>query len=375
MSQRFQHRAWPLLWRAALVTLPPLFVFVMIAAPLLYFSSARAQVTTSLGVDVAPGGNGATSVGSIQDCKEVQVGDFFSADVYITGAQGLRAWELTFGFDPTILEVTHHDNRLFLAAASFDVSEPTPDSDGRHFMGVATLGGSSSGSGVLARLTFKAKAPGRSPASIIFLDVNGDGRIDIGPRLNPGAQPLGDSDGDGVFDGPVSQAEVAVGQACSNSGPEPTPAPTPEDTPASSGSGGSTEIYLPPVSVLLTDSPPRDTGTDIPFASVLLTDSPPRGASGERLALPSQDGEAADDAAGGDDPPPGSTDAETPEISLAQVGEPAAGLTDGGPPSGASAPQPAGGDSSAFPFWLIGSIAGLLVVGGAGLALIARSLR
>ena len=419
MYLRARHEARPLLWRTALAILPPLFALALAAGSLLNPGPGQAQVSISLGIDAVTDGNTATSIGGIQDCVEAQVGDLFTVDAYIRDVQGLTAWELAVGFDPAILEITDHDNRLFLASASFDASEPVPDTSGQHFMAVATLSGGSSGSGVLARVTFKAKAPGRSPAKIVFLDVNSDGKVDFGPRLNPGAQPLGDSDGDGIFDGPVSQAEVAVGQSCDSSDPEPTPTPTPAPTPAPTptpaltptptpsatpsptGTGGNGDTIPPPASVLLTDSPPRDTGenggTDPPPASVLLTDSPPRGPGGNGgtnpppASVPLTDpppasvlltdspprgtgGEAADNAGGRDERPDGSTDAETPEVPLRLVGEPPAGLTDG-LPAGVSAAQPPGGDSSSLPFWLIVSIAGVLVAAGAVGMLIARSWR
>ena len=393
MSQRARHEARPLLWRTALAILLPLFALVVAAGPLLNPGPGQAQVSISLGVDAVTEGNTATSLSGIQDCVEVQVGGVFVVDAYIRDVQGLIAWELAVGFDPAILEVTGHNNRLFLSSASFDASDPIPDSDGEHFLAVATLGRSSSGSGVLARVTFRAKAAGRSPATIVFLDVNGDGNVDFGPRLNPGAHPLGDSDGNGIFDGPFSQAEVAVGQACNSSEPEPTPPPTtptltpePEDTRPPSDARGDGDNDAPPISVLLTDAPP---------VSALLTDSPPRDASGERLAPPSQDGEEADDAGGEDETPDGSTGAETPEASLplvgetpdgstaaetpeallSLVGEPPAGLTDGRLPTDADAPQPPGGDSSSLPLWPIGPIAGVLIIAGASGMLIIRSLR
>ncbi len=414
LSPRAQHEARPLLWRTALAILPPLFALVLAVGSLLNPSPGQAQASISLGIDAVTDGNTATSLGRIQDCVEVQVGDLFTVDAYIRDVQDLIAWELAVGFDPAILEVIDHDNRLFLASVSFDASESVPDSSGQHFMAIATLGSGSSGSGVLARVTFKAKAPGRSSATIVFLDINGDGTVEFGPRLHPGAHPLGDSDGDGIFDGPVSQAEVAVGQSCNSSGstPTPTPAPTatptptlaptpiptpsftptstptatagPEDTTSPSGTGGNDDSDPPPASVLLTDSPPRDTGGNDgssgssgappPPASVLLTDSPPRGPSGEPLAPSSQAGEAADNAGGEDDRPDGSPDAETPEVPLRLVGEPPAGLTDG-PPGGDSAPQLPDGDTTSFPVWLIGSIVGVLGVAGVVGMLIVRSWR
>ena len=145
---------------AGLLTLPPMLVLSMALALLPGANTGHAQGPTGLGVDVVTDGNTATSVGSVQDCIEVEVDDILSVDLYVSNVDDLSAWEIPFQFDPSVVEVVDHSYRLFLPGVSFDISDPVPDGDGRHFLGVASFD-ESSGSGVLARITLQAKAPPR----------------------------------------------------------------------------------------------------------------------------------------------------------------------------------------------------------------------
>jgi hypothetical protein len=89
-----------------------------------------------------------------------------------------------------------------------------------------------SGSGVLARLTLKAVGAGISPAILITLDANNDGKPDLGSRLkDPQEKPLGDINSDEFFDGTVVNAQIAVDRDCPP-GPAPTAIPSSTTSPA-----------------------------------------------------------------------------------------------------------------------------------------------
>lgn len=180
------------------------------------------EPATSLGIDADPTGNSADSLGSRDDCISVNQGDTFDVDVTIEDVSELLAWEAFLTYDPDVVEVLERDVELFQAADGvstvFDVSQSTPDSDGTYGLGAVDIAdpeAPDSGSGVLARLTLKAKGPGSSPLALPLMDLNEDTVPDRGPTLKDVAGELiGDETEDGLFDGPVSDAEVLVGSPC-----------------------------------------------------------------------------------------------------------------------------------------------------------------
>ncbi|MGQ9674580.1 MAG: hypothetical protein ACUVX1_02820 [Chloroflexota bacterium] len=208
----------------------------------------------AIGVDVNPTGNSATSLGSIDSCVSVSTGDTFEVDIFVRDVRNLLAWEVYFFYDISVVNVDSTDVMMFQAANAgsnvWDASEALPDIDGQYGIGAVDLADPpalDSGSGVLARLTLKAVGPGVSTLSLSAIDINGDGSMDLGPWLKDGsAEPIGDSDGDGFFDGPIANAQVAVDTDCPGGPPpasptspaaSPTPtaavSPSPEQTPGS----------------------------------------------------------------------------------------------------------------------------------------------
>lgn len=197
----------------------------------------------SLGVDVTTGGNTASALGTIDTCRRVEVGDTFDVDLVIANVDGLRAWELYFGFDGSLLQLTGQNTAYMVSG--FDASDPVPDSTGRHFL---AIGGTqaASGSGVLARLTFRAMATGVSNVAVVYNPV--------WPRLTAASGPLGDTTGDSYFDGPVSAARIAIGQDCPSTpvvtdtpGPTVTAPPSPSPTPSAVPSLTPTPTSGPPI--------------------------------------------------------------------------------------------------------------------------------
>ncbi len=176
----------------------------------------------SLAVDANPNGNEPTELGQRDSCLSVSTGARFPVDVIIQDVEDLLAWELYFEYDPSIIEVTSSDVDLFQGAnpgsSVFEVSEEVPDKDGLYRLGAADTAdplSPDSGSGVLARLTLHALAPGESPLALPSRDLDGDGEPDLGPFLrNTDAEVIGDRNGDTYFDGPIQTAIVVVDRPC-----------------------------------------------------------------------------------------------------------------------------------------------------------------
>jgi len=220
-------------------------LLAMWAGAILHGKGSAAQVTVTIGVDVEPAGNTVTSLGPTDACISVSTGDTFQVDVFVTDVADLLAWETYFVYDMSVINVVSRDVMMFQAANAgsnvFDVSEGLPDIDGHYRIAAVDLAdppAPDSGSGVLAKLTLKAVGPGVSPLSLSPIDINEDGSIDLGPSLKDGeAEPIGDLDGDGFFDGPIANAEIAVDGTCPGRIPLPSPtvipaSPTPEPSPS-----------------------------------------------------------------------------------------------------------------------------------------------
>ena len=262
----------------------PLLVVVLLAVATLagvivQGGESTAQTRSSIGVDADPAGNTATSLGSIDSCVSVSTGDTFDVDILVADVVDLLAWEVYFVYDGSIISIVDHDVHMFQAADGesniFDFSEVLPDLDARYGVAAADLAdppAPDSGSGVLARLTLKAEGPGISPASIPLIDVNNDGKIDLGPFLNDlRGDPIDDVDDDGFFDGQIFDAQIAVDTACPTDGVSPTPtqvavtpsptspaSPTAETTPAVTETATATAPATSPTATAEVASPTPD---------------------------------------------------------------------------------------------------------------------
>ena len=212
----------------------------LIGAALASTAGGSAQNQTSLFVDVIPDGNGAEEIGGVDFCVEADVGDTIIVDIGVKDVVDLAAWETTLVFDQSILEVVERDAKMLLASeprsrvtVQSDLEPPTDFyPTGGLFIGAAdrTVSAAESGSGVLARITFRAIATGVSEASMPQLDLDGNGTTDKGPRLlGPGGEddPIADVNGDSYFDADVSNALISVGSDCSSAPPPSNPRPTP----------------------------------------------------------------------------------------------------------------------------------------------------
>lgn len=315
-----------------------LLLLMVVGLSLLQGIASAAQTQTVLGIDVVPGSNTAGLVNTIDTCVEVDVGEQFPIDIYITGADQLRAWEMRIALDHTIAQVKSADFNQFLLttppggsiSSLFDVEKAD-----RYFLAAAESRTPDSGAGVLARLTLEAVGPGISPLSIVttpsyFL-----------PHLT-------DVQGDNPFSGPASHAAVAVSTPCASGAAKPTPTPTP-------GPDANATPVPTDGSALVTLVIPGEGGraTILPAAPTVLSDSA-RPTSGEGNDAGQGPGNSAEQGEG--DP---STDA----------GE------DGGGRSGLSV-SPGDGSSDGFPMWILAPIiaaAAVLGAGGIAMALILRT--
>lgn len=222
--------------------------WALVAAGVLQPTAGAAQTAApSLGVDADPTGNTATSLGTLESCVAIKTGDTQEIDIYVKGVEGLLAWEAPLEYDPAVLEIVERDVKLFQAAnegsAVQDVSEELPDKDGRYLLAAfdsADPDSPDSGSGALARVTVKAIGPGVSEVALPLTDLNGDEAPDKGPFMRSvGGEPIADTNGDTLFDGQITGAQVAVDESCSGM---PLPGTTPTAQPAGDGDGVSTTL-------------------------------------------------------------------------------------------------------------------------------------
>lgn len=173
-------------------------------------------------IDAGIDGNNATSVGTIEDCISVPRDTEFQMDVIISDVSDLLAWEVYLEYDPAVVTLTAQNVKLFLQANAgssvLDVSGRVPDNSGFHDLQAFDSSDPptpDSGSGVLARVTFKAVGSGNTEIGFGNRDLDQNGVPDKGVLLRDAqGQAIGDTDDDTFFDGQTTVAEVAVGEDC-----------------------------------------------------------------------------------------------------------------------------------------------------------------
>ena len=188
-------------------------------------SPAAGTDETSVAVDAVPDDNEATVLGEIETCASAEVDDTFLVDLVINNVEDLLAFEISVGFDPTVVEVVDRDVEFLLNSGEgsqvVDTSKQTPDDSGLYGAGAVDTAdplAPDSGSGVLVRLTLEAKAEGATDISLDPVDANDDGKADRGVFLrNVDGDIIGDTNEDTFFDGPIAGAEILVGESCPDS--------------------------------------------------------------------------------------------------------------------------------------------------------------
>ncbi|UCH86426.1 MAG: hypothetical protein JSU97_07830, partial [Dehalococcoidia bacterium] len=185
---------------------------------------ALGQGATTIGVDADPTqspANTATSLGSIEACISVATDDIFDIDIFITDVVDLLAWAMYLEHNDSVIDITNINVQMFQAANPssnvMDLSNGTP---GMAYISAVELeaGAEDSGSGVLARITIQAIAPGVSPANLVLPELRDKDNL-----------PIGDDDADGYFDGSVFNALIAVDQPDSDGDGIPDPCDDDDD--------------------------------------------------------------------------------------------------------------------------------------------------
>lgn len=197
-------------------------------AAIVLCTPSRAAGPSAIGIDMTPNAANTSSTDKIDPCTEVKAGDQFAADVFVTNLDSLKAWELRVEFDPAIVSLESADYNFLLVKTGGQVfpSEFEQEKPGRMFLAAAETQFPHSGSGVLARLHLKALAGGTSSLTVMSSPTY------FGPRLTGAAGiPVGDTNGDGYFDGPITGGTVDVGRSCPSATQAVTP-PTGGSTPA-----------------------------------------------------------------------------------------------------------------------------------------------
>lgn len=180
------------------------------------------QPETSIGIDADASGNTDTTLGTIDECIVIGVGESHEVDIFVRDVTDLLAWEAVLTFEPEVLKVVDEDVRLFMAAnEGSDVQDLARElSEGRHYLGAfdaADPPTPDSGSGVLARVTIEGVGPGVSELRMPLSDLDGDGNPDEGPLLRDiDANSIGDVNGDILFDGLIAEARIAVDASCTD---------------------------------------------------------------------------------------------------------------------------------------------------------------
>jgi hypothetical protein len=201
-----------------------LLALAFVSAGTLWLAStgpANAEDPT-LAIDVGTDGNSASAIGETEDCISVTRGASFDTDIVIQNVTDLLAWELTLDYDGSVLTVTGQDVKMFQGAnpgsSPVDISARLPDDSGAHTLSAFESSDPltpDTGTGVLARVTFEATEEGETELRFGSRDIDGDGTLDRGTLLKDvNAEEIGDTTGDGFFDGESSEAIVVVGDDC-----------------------------------------------------------------------------------------------------------------------------------------------------------------
>jgi hypothetical protein len=222
-----------------------------------------------LAIDANSEGNAATSLGPLDGCSRIEPGAQITVDYTVDSIPQDRpiiGFEAEVRYDPQLLEVIDADYRLLLAAIGAHQpfsgqSDQLPDSDGSFRMQVLDTASTTDpeanverGAGVLARLTFRAKAAGIATVSIA---------VSREPLVYP---VVLDTQNELIFVDRVASASLAVGQDC----------PVEVQQPIITDMAEINEQ-------ILADNPELQGGGDTPIGGVTSTpvDAPPEGQTPE----------------------------------------------------------------------------------------------
>lgn len=214
-------------------------------------ASAYPGLTVAIDMDSSttndPDANGlyeTVDLNMIEDCVDVTSGQQFDILVPVLDVLDLNAFYADMEYDGSVVKIIgaytgtipSNPPKMFMSAQSgsdvFNNSQNdpapstgvllTPDTDGYYTAGATDTGiippNGDDGSGTLVRLTLEAVAAGVSPFNIDTRDIDGDTLPDRGVTLVDVNGVIGDTNGDGYFDGEFlnTTSNIAVDQPDSN---------------------------------------------------------------------------------------------------------------------------------------------------------------
>lgn len=212
--------------------LPARAMLVLAVVPLLIWAfeaigpgRVGAQGAPVVGLDLDTAGNTATSLGPIDTCTRVHVGDQFDVDVYVQAVPAIDGVQASVHYDATVLRPVGREVNLFLGVkpgSKVSALEKPTQGTGTYLVAGFDLGKDSAeaGSGAAVRITFEALSTGTSAleaSDVVMIDDSGS--------------PVEPADGIGRFTGTVTGGGVvAVDTTCDAQEPTPgastTAAPT-----------------------------------------------------------------------------------------------------------------------------------------------------
>lgn len=232
---------------------------------------------------------------SVDGCVEMDNGDTADVSIRISDVSDLTAWEIYFAYDRDLLEVVGRDVRLFLSqgpnSSVFDLSDPIPNSTGLYRLAAADVSLDAvpdSGSGVIAVVTVRSRAEGVSPAAI-YRSSN----VPLGPRLiGESASAIDDTSGDGIFDGTITNGQIAISRSCDPVAPTANPDIEEEFPPQ------------PSITITITGglTPTPGTNTSVPGDAAGATTAPADGGTSDATATASSGNAEDSDGQGSRDP-------------------------------------------------------------------------
>ena len=186
-------------------------------------AAAQSEATIGLmAIDADVTGNDATSLGPLDGCQSIEIGDTATVDVVVDAIPEDRpmvGFQVDVTYDPTILEAIDFDNAFLIASEDAyqpieGLSDTLPDNDGRLLIVVADVASNvaegqsiETGEGVVSRVTFRAIGSGTSSVSVGFdlpnfypsiidsqneviqVDNIGSVKIAAGEECDPDAEP------------------------------------------------------------------------------------------------------------------------------------------------------------------------------------------
>jgi len=159
-------------------------------------------------MDTQPEGNSASHAGTVQSCISAAKGSKINVDILIEDIHDLASFEMTLTYDSSRLKVVDADVNQILASLLesqiVNLSDALPSTSGLYRIAARdeALTGSDH-SGVLARITFEALDSGIADIAVSSVSL----------RDTKGAA-LGDINGDGLYDGTINNATLAIDKIC-----------------------------------------------------------------------------------------------------------------------------------------------------------------